>query len=157
MEKFHSFQLFYFTNYTRNKHNLNHESYISSIYVHLSWDSIHPPHRCFGQNGRSARPVDPVQDQRWWSRSLQVSDGKTCDLVCQLNPYSSQSCKIIGFLYSLFERPVADGCACGCQPAKSAWSPHDHTPHSTAENNVNNPWHFITFFPQRKEGKLIFG
>ena len=56
----HSFQLFYFTNYTRNKHNLNHESYISSIYVHLSWDSIHPPHhRCFGQNGRSARPVDP--------------------------------------------------------------------------------------------------
>ena len=40
----HSFQLFYFTNYTRNKHNLNHESYISSIYVHLSWDSIHPPH-----------------------------------------------------------------------------------------------------------------
>ena len=135
----HSFQLFYFTNYTRNKHNLNHESYISSIYVHLSWDSIHPPHRCFGQNGRSARPVDPVQDQRWWSRSLQVSDGRTCDLVCQLPCTPHNLVKSSAFYtrcLSVRSQLVAP----------SLWLPASHTSElKLRDQSVNSPWHIITF------------
>ena len=157
----HSFQLFYFTNYTRNKHNLNHESYISSIYVHLSWDSNHPPHhRCFGQNGRSARPVDPIQDQRWWSRSLQVSDGRTCDLVCQLPCTPHNLVKSSAF----YTRCLSVRSQMVAPVAASQPSLRDHRMivHHTAElklreQSVNNPWYFITFFPQRNKQTETWG
>ena len=71
------------------KHNFNHESYISSIYVHLSWNSIIILHtRCFGQNGRSLCLVDTVARSEMVVEELQVSDGKTCDLACWVVNYT---------------------------------------------------------------------